>query len=40
MNSGETTHFREAAGLMKGEDAKQVSKHSISDKFLKNTRGS
>lgn len=35
MNCDETTYFGEAAGLMKGEDAKQVSKQSISDQFLK-----
>lgn len=35
---GETTYFRDAARLMKGEDAKNVPKQSISDQFLKNTR--
>ena len=35
---GDTTYFREATGLLEGEDAEQVSKHSISDEFLKNTR--
>lgn len=35
---GENTYFREAAGLMKGKNAKQVPKCSISDKFLKKSR--
>lgn len=34
---GETTHFRDAARLMKGEDAEHVPKQSISHQFLKNT---
>lgn len=38
MNGGETTYFSEAAGLMKGEDAKKVPKQRISEQFLKNKR--